>query len=120
MKYAFIVAVSVLVGFSSCTDGVICTEEFAMVAVEITGQEPTSHYTIQLSNGDTVYRNQKLTDELFLVLDDNFHKHLKNRSEQFQLHLYKNDSLLAIEPYTIAGDDCHIRLESGKRKIELK
>jgi hypothetical protein len=106
--------------FSACNDDVICTDLFSMAGIRIHGLQPTSHYTVRQSTGDTLYRNLKLDDSLYLMLDDKYLPELTESSDIFTFHGFLDDSLIAEEEFLITADKCHIRVVSGKFTIEIE
>lgn len=122
MKKTLLLCLSVLsiFGLLSCNDEPICTEIFAMAAIRIHGLQPDNHFTVRGSTGDTIYRDLKLDDSLYLVLDDNYQPEIEESSDVFTFHGYLNDNLIAKEEFLISADRCHIRVVGGNRSIEIK
>jgi len=107
-------------GLNACNDDVICTDIFAMAGVTVHGDQPEHTYTVRRSTGDTLFRDQKLNDSLYLILDDTYLPKLKNSSDIFVFHGIVNDSIVAQEEYLISADECHIRVVTGPHDIVLK
>lgn len=104
---------------SSCSeDFIACTEEFAMVGIEINGANIIETFTIRNANGDTI-RNEGNFNNVFIVLDDGFQKELENREETFTFFAFDADSLRVSQEYVIGADRCHIERISGPVEINL-
>ena len=108
-----------LISILSCKDDeIFCTEEFRTVGLEITGAVLDDHFTIRVSNGDTL-RVGTVFFDFYPVLDDSFQPELENKEEQFSFIGIIADTIAVFEPFVIEADECHIMKVSGVDRVEL-
>ena len=124
-KWLTIIALGILI--QSCRDstldeGVLCTEEFRIISVKITGGQFDEFYTVRKANNDTIRLNPfngGSFEDFYPVLDDSYHSKLKNDQDTFTFHGFLESQLLIKEDYIIKADQCHIELVNGKTEIQL-
>lgn len=93
---------------------VMCTEEFRTVGLTVVGDSLQDHYTIRISNNDTLrFSAFGFQDNYYTVLDDSYASVLKNKEELFIFHGISDDSLVVTETFVIGADNCHIYKKSG-------
>lgn len=103
-----------LFSLPSCNDnGIICTEEFAMVGVTINGTQPDRTFTLRVKTGDTLNNTGFQTDQWYPVATDELRDALRNKQENFTFIGMKNDTVIYSANYVIGADDCHIYKISG-------
>lgn len=120
-----IVAATILTG-CSCDpiDSGICTEEFRTISLKVTqaGHQPAmldSFHTIRAGNGERITYPSNGPGH-YTVLDDSYHPKLKRSRDQFSFHGFKGGVKVVEEVYTISGDNCHIKKESGRDSVVLQ
>lgn len=102
-----------------------CTEEFAMITVEINGGYLDRTATVRSSTGDTVYAydnphdSTSLPPPFYVIIDDNYAGDLRDDQDVFTFFGWVNDSLVVQQNYLISADACHIDRESGPTQIDL-
>ena len=119
-----ILILGVLLFSKSCFDenknGVICTEIFAAVTIEVTGSSLDDYYTVRASNNDTIRINEDLFGEnIYTVLDDNYLPQLRNDRDEFTFIGIIAGQLVVSEEFIISADECHISKISGKDVVNL-
>lgn len=119
-----ILIIGVLLFSKSCfdnnNDGVICTEIFAAVTVEVTGSSLDDYYTVRTSNNDTIRIDESLYGEnIYTVLDDNYLPKLKNDRDEFTFIGIIDGQVVVSEEFVISADECHITKISGKDVVNL-
>jgi hypothetical protein len=103
-----------------CVDnGQMCTEEFKIVGVEITGETLDDHFTIRMATGDTLRHSHDISETFYTVLDDNMQSTLEGKSEMFNFIGIKNGSKVVEEEYEFEADECHIERITGPTEIDL-
>ena len=109
-----------LFSLPSCNDkGIICTEEFAMVGITVSGQALDRCFTIRLSTSDTLSTNSFHFENWYTIATDELREDLRNRKENFRFYGLINDSVVVMEDYVIGADDCHIYKVSGRDSVAL-
>lgn len=101
---------------------VICTEEFLMIGVKVTGEELTDFYTLRVSTSDTIRFTNGDTYPLvnwYPILDDSYQPILEGTEEEFLFVGELDGSELLRETYVIGADQCHIFRQSGPQSIAL-
>ena len=96
----------------------VCTEEFRMITLQV-GND--SHlpatldevYTLRTGSTQKLYFDQPFTEGRYVVLDDSYHSHLKNKEADFRFIGIKNNTVVVDQVFRIAGDNCHIIKKSG-------
>ena len=106
--------------FDKNKDGVICTEIFASVTIEVTGSSLDDYYTVRASNNDTIRINEDLFGEnVYTVLDDNYMPELRNDRDEFTFFGIIAGQAVVSEKIVISADECHITKISGKDVVNL-
>ncbi|MCD4794422.1 MAG: hypothetical protein K8R54_14390 [Bacteroidales bacterium] len=106
--------------FDENKDGVICTEIFASVTIEVTGSSLDDYYTVRASNNDTIRINEDLFGEnVYTVLDDNYMPELRNDRDEFTFFGIIAGQAVVSEKIVISADECHITKISGKDIVIL-
>jgi len=92
---------------------VICTQQFVIVSLEVTGPQLNDWFTIREFNKDTI----RITNNVFMsrypVLDDSWQSVLENHGETFTFYGIYNEQVVVKEPFFITADQCHIIKVSG-------
>ena len=119
-----ILIIGVLLFSKSCfdnnNDGVICTEIFAAVTVEVTGSSLDDYYTVRTSNNDTIRINEDLYGEnVYTVPDDNYLPQLRNNEDEFVFVGLINNQVVVSEKFLIKADECHVLKVRGADTINL-
>ena len=119
-----ILILGVLLFSKSCFDdnngGVICTEIFAAVTVEVIGSSLDDYYTVRPSNNDTIRINEDMFGEnVYTVLDDNYLPELKNDQDKFTFTGIIAGQVVVSEEFVISADECHVFKISGKDVVNL-
>lgn len=110
----------ILIGFTSCdlVQPVMCTEQFEVIGVEITGQDVDQTFT--LTGTDTLQNTTtSFSENTYTVIDDSNQGYLEGQEVEVVFHGYLDGSLVIKETYVVGADECHVYLVSGKTKIEL-
>ncbi|MFN4082518.1 MAG: hypothetical protein ACK4K9_02700 [Bacteroidia bacterium] len=99
----------------------MCTEEFRSITITVIGAKLTDYYTQRESTGEIIRhtKDQIFESNTFVVLDDSYHKKLKNSSDKFWFKGFINDSLVVNEPLVIEADECHVNLFSGRTEVVM-
>lgn len=117
MKQTFMLT-GLAFGLAACSlnDEVSCTMEFRTIGIQTDSLWLDEHYTVRLSNGDTLRHDtlHGFAVGYYVVLDDGAVGWLKDKTEDFVFEGWKNDSLIIRENYRIAADQCHIELVTGR------
>lgn len=102
-------------------DEIICTEEFRMIGVRITGGEIDDFYTVRISNGDTIRFSQDTYPLVnwYPILDDSYQPVLEGTVEDFTFVGVQDGNLVIQQNYEIGADQCHIFRQSGPQSITL-
>ncbi|MDZ7740485.1 MAG: hypothetical protein U5Q03_01670 [Bacteroidota bacterium] len=104
-------------------EDVYCTEEFAMVSVEIvfgnTPQLDFETYTLRLSTGDTIRYDDNEFSPFKVVLADDCLQILQGKQEDFIFMSQHKNTLLFQEQFVIGADRGHVYKYSGIREIML-
>ncbi len=108
-----------LLGLSACEGNRYCTQQFAMITIEVNGVVLDDYYTIRLRTGDTIRRERPIADKYYEVLDDLWTNKIKENGEYFLFEGKVGDSVLVREQFKIGHDDCHIRLIEGRTRVDL-
>lgn len=128
MKIKWIIAIIFFTGLAiSCSKDngsgeVICSEEFRMVGLKVTGGKLTDFYTLRVSTGDTIRFTESGTYPLvnwYPVLDDNYQPLLEGTEEDFLFVGEIDQARVVEETFVIAADQCHIYKISGPQMISL-
>ena len=119
-----ILILGVLLFSKSCFDdnngGVICTEIFAAVTVEVIGSSLDDYYTVRPSNNDTIRINEDMFGKnVYTVLNDNYLPQLKNDRDEFTFFGIIAGQAVVSEKIVISADECHISKISGKDIVFL-
>jgi len=96
-----------------------CTEIYAMIGVQIEGDTLTDFYTIRTHTGDTLRYPKQLQNNYYSIVEDDYFKTLKNRTENFVFHGWVNGVEKINETYIIGADECHVFKQNGKDTIKL-
>ena len=129
MKKAFVFILSALY-LTACQkksddkDGIVCTAEFRMITLTVSGQGEQSanldsSYTVRVSTQAKLRPTQQAGNNKYVVLDDSYHTLLKNSQENFRFVGWKNNQIVVDELYTISGDNCHISKKSGADTVAV-
>lgn len=124
---AFVMVAQLLLSSScergKCPPNVTCTEVFSMVTVQVI--DPTGAavqldevYTLRLSNNEKI-RVEQPTEGGYVVLDDNYLKHLQNDKDDFRFIGMKDGKKVLDELFVIGADCCHVQKIKGKEIISL-
>lgn len=124
--FAILILSALLVGACS-TDSkeeeVICTEEFIVIGIKVSGGSLTDYYTLRESNTDTI----RFTDNSaypvgnwYPILDDSYQTILENTQEDFIFYGKINDAIVVNQPYIIGADRCHIKKISGASQVSIQ
>jgi len=103
-------------------DEVICTEEFRIVGVTVTGVELTDFYTLRASSNDSIRFNENPAYPMgswYPVLDDSYQPILEGTQEDFYFIGTIGDSTVFEIHFIIGADQCHISKVLGPEKIEI-
>lgn len=75
-------------------------------------------YTLRLSNNEKI-RVEQPTEGGYVVLDDNYLKHLQNDKDDFRFIGMKDGKKVLDELFVIGADCCHVQKIKGKEIISL-
>ena len=106
--------------FSSCElfdGGVVCTEQFESIVVNVTGDLPDEVYTVQQNTRDTLTFPQDLSVGVYVVIDDSYAEELRNSQETFWFHAVRNGSVEIRQEFVVGADECHIFKVTGPDSI---
>lgn len=122
MKHLTLFSLVALV--SSCEifsdDGLICTEEYRTIGIEVTGGTLEDHYTVRVSNGDTIrFASEFVFDNWYPVLADDYQEKLEGRTETFRFEGWIAEQIVVQEDFRIRADQCHIELVSGNTEVTI-
>lgn len=124
MKISFIAIFASFILLAACKedDGVVCTQEFKIITMEVNGGELDDYFTIREANNDTI-RFQEFDEPsplFYTVLDDNFTFQLSNKpAENFTFIGIIDNAVVVEEIFVITADECHIQLVSGNTSVDL-
>ncbi|MCF8366029.1 MAG: hypothetical protein K9H16_09620 [Bacteroidales bacterium] len=126
MKYHLALMAGLLLLFAcSCNsrqDAVICTEEFRLIGVTVTGGELSDFYTVRETTKDTIRFTENQNYPLgswYPILDDSYQPILEGIGEDFYFIGTIGDSGKFEQHYIIGADQCHIIKVLGPEKIEI-
>jgi hypothetical protein len=104
---------------ASCTKPIVCTEEFRIVSLTVTGEPLTDYYTIRVSSGDTIRHTgvYQSGDNWYPVLTDDYHPHMQRKKEEYRFTGLRDGAIVVDEIFEISSDKCHIQQISGKSKV---
>ena len=101
-------------------DEIICSDEFRMIGLTVTGGSLDDFYTVRESTKDTI----RFTDNgiypisrWYPVLDDSYQEILKDTEEHFYFCGFADADQVVHEPFIIGADACHIFKVSGKESV---
>lgn len=117
-KFSFLLIIGLL-SLISCEPIGLCTKEFVVVSINITGKSLTQAYTVREKTKDTLTYSFYEGTERYTVLDDNFQSDLEDQQEEFIFVGKINDTIVIQEKFIIKADKCHIEKVSGPSKIDL-
>lgn len=99
---------------------VICTEEFRIIGVAVSGGRLSDFYTIRVSTNDTIrYTENEIYPIVnwYPILDDSYQSVLEGNQEDFYF-IGKSENDIVIEQfYNISADKCHIFKVNGPESI---
>lgn len=109
------------------SDGLICTEQFVTIAVEINNQ---SNERVSLDSVRVILLNDNrdITEELALdsfetgiypIINDNFNAEAARAILNIHFKGYLGGELVIDELYKVGSDKCHITLIDGKQLIVI-
>ncbi len=119
----YLLATVITIGLYSCNETggfIVCTEEFRTIGITVNGDMLTDHFTIRISNGDTIRPlDQGFEDDYYIILSDNFQPELADKQENFRFIGEISDIVVVNQLYVIKADQCHINKVSGESEITL-
>jgi hypothetical protein len=125
-KFPILILLAVLLAACS-TDAneeeVICTEEFIVIGVKVSGATLSDYYTVRVSNNDTIRFTNNSTYPIgnwYPILDDTYQTILENTEEDFIFYGKINDATVVNEAYIIGADQCHIKKISGASQVSVQ
>jgi hypothetical protein len=125
-KFPILILLAVLLAACS-TDAneeeVICTEEFIVIGVKVSGATLSDYYTVRVSNNDTIRFTNNSTYPIgnwYPILDDSYQAILENTQEDFIFYGKINDATVVNEAYIIGADQCHIKKISGASQVSVQ
>lgn len=110
---------------NECNSNKACTEEFAIIDVDIIGITNgmiaiiDSSKTFKESNGELIYSGLSSIYERATILNDNHISEIAKKGETFIFEAYKDGQKVISEEYVIKHDCCHVIKVSGKERINL-
>jgi hypothetical protein len=123
-KLAVLIVLFLLAGLSACENDldskqIYCTDEFRSIVIKVSGDPLTDHYTVRLSNSDTIRRQQmgEPQTQWYTVLNDTYQRKLANKQDVFRFIGKRGDVIVVEEDYLIGADECHVYKVSGKDEI---
>jgi hypothetical protein len=125
MKNYFMAFLLILV-MSACSDGddseIICTEEFRIIGVKVSGGALSDYYTIRTSTADTIrFAGDQgyPIGNWYPVLDDSFQVLLEGTEEEFSFAGEVDGSRVVNAIFIIGADVCHVYKKSGPAEISF-
>jgi hypothetical protein len=115
----------IVASFMACKDDtgnndVICTEEFVIVGVKITGAVPDDFFTVRTANMDTIRLDGNFpVGNWYPVLDDSFQPLLQDEREEFYFVAVAANEVIINQRYEIGADKCHIIRFAGPSEITV-
>ncbi len=103
-------------------DEIICSDEFRMIGLTVTGGRLNDFYTVRESTKDTIRFTESGTYPISRwhpVLDDSYQEILKDTEEQFYFYGFADGERVVHELFIIGADACHIYKVSGKESVIL-
>jgi hypothetical protein len=115
----------IVIIFAGCKDDtgntdVICTEEFVVIGVKITGAAPDDFFTVRTANMDTIrFDGDFPVGNWYPVLDDSFQPQLQDQREEFYFVAVAANEVIINQRYEIGADKCHVIRYTGPSEITV-
>ncbi len=103
-------------------DEIICTDEFRIVGVNVTGGELTDFYTVRPSINDTIPYNEDQTYPIghwYPVLDDTYQILLEGIEDDFYFVGILDGEKVINQHFIIGADRCHIYKKLGPESVSF-
>lgn len=99
-----------------------CTEIYKSIFLSVKDEQGMpvkldQAYSIRLSSKQKLALNDIDEQGLYVVLNDDFQKQLKDKQEEFRFVGYQNEQIVLDQHYVIGADKCHIYKVSGVEEV---